>query len=80
MGTYFVFVKKDIIIIKPHYRSEGCRQVSGCVLGGCMALSEALSKNWTGTPLKLYPNREFLALVVVVFWLFLTFSGFILPV
>ena len=27
-------------IIKPHYRSEGRRQVSGGVFGGCMALSE----------------------------------------
>ena len=26
--------------IKPHYRSEGRRQVSGGVFGGCMALSE----------------------------------------
>ena len=29
-----------INIIKPHYRSEGRRQVSGGVFGGCMALSE----------------------------------------
>ena len=29
-----------ICLIKPHYRSEGRRQESGGVFGGCMALSE----------------------------------------
>ena len=29
-----------VTLISPHYRSEGRRQVSGGVFGGCMALSE----------------------------------------